>query len=61
MTKELLRKMATRDPDSFLDVAIERGYTSKQASVMKAEYWVAMSAEANLRSRQEITRTNNKI
>ena len=51
----LLNKIDATDPDTFLDVATDRGYATQRSPKMSAEYWNAMVEESNLRKTQQQT------
>jgi hypothetical protein len=48
-----LRALERLNPDTFLQVAQERGYSIQQTPKISANYWLAMSTAAGLRVRQQ--------
>jgi hypothetical protein len=50
---KVIEDLESEFKESFLEVAMSKGYSTIQAGVMSAEYWTAMAEAANLRTTQQ--------
>ena len=52
LASAILKRIDHEFPDSFLDVAVDRGHSTQKTPKTSANHWVAMCDDANLRTGQ---------